>query len=103
MSIRFTRTADIAHGKFMEAIAWGKETAAYIEKKWGTPPLTVWLDAVGKVGVIHWSFDLADLAALDKIQAQMMADQGYWQLVNKAFANQLFVDGSSVDRISRQV
>lgn len=103
MSVRFTRTARIGNGKFMEAIAWAKETAGYVEKKLGTPPVSVWLDAVGQVGVVHWSMDLPDLAAMDKIHAAMMTDQGYWQLVDKAFKNGLFVDGTSHDVISRQV
>jgi hypothetical protein len=87
----------------MEAVAWGKEVSGFVEKKWGTPPLSVWVDAFGPVGVMRWSLDLADLAAVEKIQAQMMMDQSYWQLVDKAFKAQLFVDGSSTDYISRQV
>jgi hypothetical protein len=87
----------------MEAISWAKETAGYVEKKLGCPPVSVWLDAVGQVGTLRWAMDLPDLAAMDKIQALMMADQGYWQLIDKAFKNGLFVDGSSHDVISRQI
>jgi hypothetical protein len=103
MSIRWTRTALIANGKFMEAVSWAKETAGYVEKKWGTPPVHVWIDSLGQVGTMRWSMDLTDLAQFEKIQGMMMMDQSYWQLVDKAFKNNLFVDGSSNDVISRQV
>jgi hypothetical protein len=97
------RTAQIANGKFMEAIAWAKEASGYVEKKWSTPPVHVWLDAFGTVGTMRWSMDLTDFSQFEKIQGQMLTDQGYWQLVDKAFKNQLFVDGSSVDYVSRQL
>lgn len=103
MGIRFTRTALIANGRFMEAVAWGKEVCGYVEKKWGTPPLTMWLDSVGQVGMVRWSMDLPDMAAFEKIQNQMLSDPSYWQMVDKAYKSQLFVDGSSHDSLSRQV
>lgn len=103
MSVRFMRTAQIANGKFMEAIAWAKETAGYVEKKWGTPPVSVFIDSVGSAGIVRWSMDLPDLTAFEKIQNQMMTDQSYWQLIDKAFKNELFMDGSTHDTLSRQV
>lgn len=103
MSVRWMRTATIANGKFMEAVAWGKEVAGYVEKKWGTPPLQVWVDSFGPVGVMRWTTDWPDLASIEKVQGQMMMDQSYWQLIDKAFKNGLFVDGSSTDFVSRQV
>jgi nitrogenase molybdenum-iron protein alpha/beta subunit len=103
MSVRWMRTAQIANGKFMEAIAWAKETAGYVEKKWGTPHVAVLLDVFGPVGMVRWSTDFADLAAVEKVQAQMMMDQTYWQMIDKAFKAELFVDGTSVDTISRMV
>ncbi len=84
----------IANGKYMEAISWAKETAGYVEKKWGTPPVSVFIDSFSAMGVVRWTTDYADLAALEKVQNQMMLDQGYWQLVEKAFKGGLFIDAS---------
>ena len=47
--------------------------------------------------------DYADLAALEKVQNQMMLDQGYWQLVEKAFKGGLFIDASGNDIVSRLI
>src|SRR5690242_17510226 len=86
MSIRWTRSARIANGKMMEAIAWAKEVAGYVEKKVGTK-IDVWMDAFGPVGTIRWSMDFADLSALDKAQVAIMADQSYMQMIEKAMKN----------------
>lgn len=103
MSVRWTRTAMIANGRFMEAAAWAKETAGHVEKKYGTPPCTVWIDAFGPVGTMRWSIDFPDLASVEKVQLQSMMDPAYWQMVDKAFKNGLFVDGSSTDTVSRSI
>lgn len=103
MGVRWTRTALIANGKFMEAVAWSKEVSGYIESKWSSPPLSTWVDAFGQVGTIRWSLDFTDLSAVEKIQGQMLTDAGYWQLVDQAYKKGLFVDGSGNDVISRQV
>jgi len=103
MSIRFTRTAKISRGRFMEAIAWAKETAGYVEKKYGLPKVGVWVDAFGDINTIRWTVDYADLAAVDKASAQMMADADYWKLVERASKNELFIDGSVHDTVSRAV
>jgi len=103
MSVRWTRTARISRGKFMEAIAWAKEAGGYAEKKFGLPKVTVWLDAFGDINSIRWSVDYPDLAAIDKANAQMMADADYWKLVARAGEQQLFLDGSVHDTISRAI
>ncbi len=103
MSVRWTRTATIANGRFMEAAAWAKETAGYVEKKFGTPPCTVWVDSFGPVGTMRWSIDFADLAAIEKAQSLMMIDPSYWQHVDKAFKSGLFIDGSSIDTVCRSI
>jgi hypothetical protein len=103
MSVRWTRSSQIANGKYLEAIGWAKETSAYVEKKWNTPSVSVWLDSFGQMGTMRWSIDFPDLASVEKVQTQMLADQGYWQLVDKAFKNGLFIDNTTQDTISRQV
>jgi|SRR5688500_8425957 len=103
MSVRWMRTATIKNGRFMEAIAWGKEVAGYVEKKWGAGKCDVWVDAFGAVGTIRWSIDFTDLASIDKVQGAMMADPDYWKMVEKAMKSELFVDGSAVDNVFRSV
>lgn len=102
MSVRWTRSAKIANGKFMEAIAWAKEAGGYVEKKVGTK-IEVWMDAFGPVGTVRWSGDFADLAAVEKAQVTIMADAAYWQLIDKAMKNGLYIDGESVDTVSRSI
>jgi hypothetical protein len=87
----------------MEAVAWSKEVAGYAEKKFGISKVETWLDAFGPIGTIRWSFDCPDLAAFEKVQTAMLTDQSYWQLIDKAFKNGLFIDGSGNDVICRQI
>ena len=102
-NIRWMRTATIANGKFLEAIAWSKEISATAQNKWGAPTVNTWIDAFGNIGTIRWSTDYADLASLEKVQTAMMMDPSYHQLVQKAFKDGLFVDGSGVDNVFRLV
>jgi len=97
------RTAQIANSKFMEAIAWAKETSAYCEKKFGLPKIHVWVDSFGALGTIRWTMDLPDFAAVEKAQLQIMMDPDYWKLLQKAVAAELFIDGKAQDYISREI
>lgn len=103
MSVRWTRTAKIRDSKYLEAIAWGKEVAGYVEKKHGTPKAHVWIVTSGSMNTIQWSLDFPDLGAIEKVQTAMIMDQGYWQMVNKAVKDGLFIDGQTVDHIYREV
>jgi hypothetical protein len=40
---------------------------------------------------------------MEKAQDKLMADMDYFKRVAQAFANGLFVDGSTVDVISREI
>ena len=103
MSVRWMRSAVISNGRFLEAVAWSKETTSFVEKKFGTGKIETWVDAFGQVGSIRWSIDFPDLATVEKVQAQMLMDQDYWKHVERAAKAQLFIDGSTVDTISRSV
>ena len=103
MGIRFIRTVQIHAGKLQEAVAWAKEMAAYCEKKYATGKVSVFLDASGTVGKLRWMMDLADLAALDKVNAQFMSDPEYFKMVGRAFSGGLFFDGQTEDTILRQI
>ena len=103
MSVRWMRSAVISNGRIPQAIAWSKEITSYAEKKFGTGKIETWVDAFGQVGSIRWSIDFPDLATVEKVQAQMLMDQDYWKHVERAAKAQLFIDGSTVDTISRSV
>jgi hypothetical protein len=103
MSFRWMRTATIAKGHFMEAIAWGKEMAGFVEKKFNTGKCDVWLDTFGPVGTIRWSIDVPDLATIERVQGQILMDQEYWKMIDKAMKNELFVDNATVDHMLKKV
>ena len=103
MSVRWIRTAKIKGGKFMEAIGWAKEMAAFAPKKFGAPEVNVYLDTVGNVGSIRWIVDYDDMAAFEKVTNQVLADKEYWQIVNKAMSDGLFVDGETHDTILKKL
>jgi hypothetical protein len=86
----------------MEAVSWAKEAAGYVEKKTGHK-VDVWVDSFGTVGVVRWTIDAPDLAAVEKAQAAIMMDQGYWQMIQKAVQADAFITGSAVDYVSRKL
>jgi hypothetical protein len=103
MGFRWTRTAQIANGKFQEAIAWSKEIAGYCEKKYNTGTIHTYVNALGPVGTIRWTVDYATLAEFERVQTAMLTDQDYWKYINKATTNTLFIDGRTEDTLSREV
>jgi hypothetical protein len=98
--IRWTRSARIARGKFPQAMQWAKEIAEFSNKKYKIQ-LGVYLDTFGEVGTIRWFADYADLAALEKVRNQLLADQEYWQKVNQS--NELFIQGSVFDTVMHAI
>ena len=101
MSVRWMRTARIRNGKFMEAIAWAKETSAYVEKKHNVGKVGIWLDALGEVGTIRWTIDYPDMASYDKAMTAVMMDADYWKMLNKSV--ELFHDGGTTDQLFKMV
>ena len=103
MSVRWMRSAVISNGRIPQAIAWSKEITSYAEKKFGTGKIETWIDGFGTVGSIRWTIDYPDLASFEKVQTQMLMDADYWKYIERAVKDQLFIDGSSVDTVSRSV
>ena len=98
--IRWTRSAQIASGKFPQAVQFAKEIADYSNKKYKTQT-SVYMDSVGEFGRIRWFCDFTDFAAWEKIGGQLMADQEYLKKVNQAA--DLFVHGSVFDTVMRAI
>jgi hypothetical protein len=97
------RTAQISKAKFPEAIAFAKEVSGYVEKKFGSPKIGVWLDTFGELGTLRWTLDMPDLAAVEKLWGQALADADYWKMLERARTAELFIDGRTIDTVSRAV
>jgi hypothetical protein len=98
--IRWTRSARIAPGKYLQAIQFAKEIVEFSNKKYKTQT-SVYMDSFGEYGTIRWFADFADLAALEKVGSQLMADQEYLQKGNQAA--DLFFQGSFFDTVMRAI
>jgi len=98
--IRWTRSSQVAHGKYPQAMQWAKEIAEFANKKYKIQ-MGVYLDTFGQVGTIRWYADYADLAALEKVRSQLLMDQEYWQKVNQA--TELFIQGSIYDTVMQAI
>ena len=99
--IRWMRTGQIAAGKTMPAIAWAKEMAEYVKKFEGFSSIGVFTDVFGEVGTIRWIVDYEDLASFEKVQKQIITDQGFHQRTEKV--PELFVDGKTFDVVMSSI
>ena len=97
--VRWMRSAQIAPGKYMEAMQFAKEISEFSQKYEGASSVGVFLDSFGEVGVIRWFVDYENLASLEKIQDQIMADPEWFKKVGEA--TELFIEGSSYDVVMR--
>jgi len=96
---RFERTGRAKNAKFIEARQWAKEVAEYITKKHSQVSIQVCNEVFDKISIIHWYWDVKDLATYEDITAQLMSDQGYWAIVSKGV--ECFIDGSFKDKLMR--
>lgn len=97
--IRFQRTAVASGVNPLKAIQWSKEVAEFINGKYPGGNLRAFMGQFGAYGTIYWSADFEDLAALDRWTQQIMADQGYWEMIAKAEG--LFQEGRGIDIVMR--
>jgi hypothetical protein len=79
-------------GGMPEAIGVAREIAEHVGRKYGASVQT-YMQPFGQAGVVHWMADYADLAAVESLQSQTMADQDYWVLVKKLAA--FTIDGTT--------
>jgi hypothetical protein len=100
--VRWMRSANVKGAKFMEAIGWSKEMVGYCEKAYGVK-MHVFLDAFGDTTTMRWMIDQPDLATTEKAMEKALSDPEYFKRVSQAIANGIFVDGSTVDVITREL
>lgn len=94
---RFHRTGYASRGKLLEAVKWAKEVAGYITKNYSPVSVQAYSEIFGDYSAVHWYTDYEDLATIEKINAQLLTDQGYLALLNKA--GDLFIEGSIHDTL----
>lgn len=100
--IRFMRSARVKQGsKLPEAIGFAKEIASFTQKYDGAANVTVCIDAFGDMGTIRWFADYPDLATMQKVMDQVLADAEYWKAVERA--GDLFDTSTLVDLALREV
>jgi hypothetical protein len=99
--IRFERTAMASGVNILKAIQWSKEVTEFINKKYPQNKLQVFTGRFAPYGTIYWAADFDDLAALDRWQQAIQADQEYWALLSKAEG--LFLAGRGLDIVMASV
>lgn len=98
---RFHRISRAKIGKFRDAVLWAKDVAEYLNTNYAPVSVQAYAELFGEVNTIHWYADYEDLAALERMNAQLMADQGYQALLNKA--NDLFIEGGTQDTLIQSI
>ncbi len=96
--IRWTRCARIKYGDFIKGVQWAKEVAEFVNKKFKIQ-VSVYMDSFGEFATVRWFCDYKDLAELEKVAGQILADKEYLKLVNKGA--ELLVPDSTVDTVMR--
>ncbi len=94
---RFHRTGYASRGELLEASQWAKEVAGYLTKKYSPVSVQAYSEIFGDYSAVHWYADYEDLATLEKVNAQLLTDQGYLAMLNKSA--DLFVEGSVHDTL----
>ena len=98
--IAFARTASIAPGKTSRAVAFGHEVANYIKDKYGTT-LEVLMPIGGNPARIAWHTRYENLAQWETLNAKLLGDKKYMDLVSKHADT--FLPGSVHDHFWRTV
>jgi hypothetical protein len=94
---RFQRTAQIRSGKLAEAIQWTKKITEYLNKKFAPLTTQAYSEVLGDFGKVYWHSDFEDMATLEKVNTQLLADREYWALLNEAA--EMFVEGGTHDTL----
>ena len=96
-TIKHHRTIRISSGQTQQAMLLAKEITEYVNKTYPQTVVTVYTEEFGNLGTIHWFADYKDLATLERVRAQILADEGYGDLIGKA--TDLFIEGSGHDTL----
>jgi ketopantoate hydroxymethyltransferase len=98
--VRFVRVSSVMPGKFVDALAFAKQIAEYVQKNAGTR-IDVMLPVGGNPQRIAWRAEYENLGAMEATQAKLLADPQYLEIV--ARGGPIFIPGSTNDSIWRTV
>lgn len=98
--IRFQRSAQTKK-LFPEAVAWAKGVAEFVNARHTDAKLEVFTSRFGPITTVYWTADLEDLAALDRWQLAITADQDYWRKIADVYG--ILIEGSLVDTVLMSV
>lgn len=79
---------------------WAKEIQEYFNNNF-EGDLKVFTERFGDLHKIYWIIDVADVAALDRLNAQMDADEEYQKLAAKHV--EFFIEGSWRDLLLQTI
>jgi len=96
--ITFTRVAEIAPGKFREAMEFAAAVSKHVGEKHAMK-LAVSLPFGGNPNRIQWASQYATMAELDAVASKLAADVDYMALI--AGSANVFIAGSVFDEIWR--
>jgi NIPSNAP protein len=95
--VRWIRSARVSTSrKFVEALSWAKDVAAFVEGKHKVPTIGVYVDASGQMPTIRWVIDYDNLASVEATQARIAGDTEYHQKLRDAESKGLFISGQIV-------
>ena len=98
--IRFVRVASIAPGKTTDALAFARQIAELFEKTTGMK-LQIMVPIGGNPQRIAWRTEYESLGVLESVQAKLLMDAKYQDLIAKGAGN--FIAGSVFDSIWRTI
>jgi hypothetical protein len=99
--VGITRIARIV-GDPRAALAFSVEITNFLKQKY-TDTAQCWARIGGPGGQIVWQIALPDMAAIEKFNEQLLADEEYWGKVEKARLEGLFDTASFEDGLWNQL
>jgi len=91
--VRWMASMRVKAGKSMKAMGYAKEMVEFAKKFKGAPAVHVYGDSFGDIPTIRWFVDYPDLATLETVGNQVLADEAYHKKVEQNA--DLFVEGST--------
>jgi hypothetical protein len=79
---KIVTVATAKNGKMREAIAAVKAVVEYMNSKFDLKN-EAYVQLFGTVGTFYIMGEIKDLASIQAVQAKIMADEGYWALVQR--------------------
>lgn len=98
--IGVTRSGRIT-GDARAAMAFAVDMTNYLKKY--ADNIECWTRVGGATGEVAWMMQLPDMAAVEKFNEQLMADDAYWKRVDKAREQGLFDQASFQDGLWRKL